>query len=399
VSQQLARSLAGLKPVTSVDGKLGLVMKYIRAVERGVAGELDVCRQLYPGIDAYVSNPYLVTGNLTRHLTSLKQHALELARDHALAQMEEATALAAEGQEDLARRRRAKGARLLYKLAPGSCAKIGAIQTPDGSVVQEPGHMARVLRDHWSQVFTTRGVDVDLLGRWVEEDAVARTEDGTTQEAMKFVQVRRKHVAIAVKRSNNSSPGPDGIPYSAWRLLGDDAIDILYEALQAMSLEDGPFWMRRRYKDFNASLLLFLPKKPIDVVDGAEVYAVDGARPLNVTNTDNRLVASAVRVAIEPVLNSLITWDQRGFLTGRSMLSNILDVEEALAHAAILNRDAVAVFYDFAAAFPSIEHALMFTYFSALGWPSWLMRIISILYYGNRCDISMGNAIVCWFWH
>ena len=129
----------------------------------GVASELDVCRQLYPGIDAYVSNPYLVTGNLTRHITSLKQHALELARDHALAQMEEAAALAAEGQEDLARRRRAKGARLLYKLAPGSCAKIWAIQTPDGSVVQEPGHMARVLRDHWSQVFTTRGVDVDLL--------------------------------------------------------------------------------------------------------------------------------------------------------------------------------------------------------------------------------------------
>ena len=132
-------------------------------------------------------------------------------------------------------------------------------------------------------------------------------------------------------------------------------------------------------------------------MDGAEVYAFDGVRPLNVTNTDNRLVASAVRVAIEPVLNSLITWGQRGFLTGRSMLSNILDVEEALAHAAILNRDAVAVFYDFAAAFPSIEHALMFTYFSALGWPSWLMRIISILYYGNRCDISMGNAIVVGF--
>ena len=101
----------------------------------------------------------------------------------------------------------------------------------------------------------------------------------------------------------------------------------------------------------------------------ADVYSPDGVRPLNVTNTDNRLIASAVRLAIEPVLANLITLDQKGFIGGRSMLSNILDVEEALGLAAVARCGALAVFYDFAAAFPSIEHALLFAYFSALEWP------------------------------
>ena len=74
------------------------------------------------------------------------------------------------------------------------------------------------------------------------------------------------------------------------------------------------------------------------------------------------------------------------------MLSNILDVEEALGLAAVARCEALAVFYDFAAAFPSIEHALLFAYFSALEWPPWLMRIIRILYIDTWCDIGMGPA-------
>ena len=49
------------------------------------------------------------------------------------------------------------------------------------------------------------------------------------------------------------------------------------------------------------------------------------------------------------------------------MLANILDAEEAMLLAAILFGDSVAVFFDFAAAFPSIEHALLFAYFQSLG--------------------------------
>ena len=79
------------------------------------------------------------------------------------------------------------------------------------------------------------------------------------------------------------------------------------------------------------------------------------------------------------------------------MLANILDAEEAMLLAAILFCDSVAVFFDVAAAFPSIEHALLFAYFQSLGWPQWLTRMISILYSGNTCDICMGKHVFLGF--
>ena len=79
----------------------------------------------------------------------------------------------------------------------------------------------------------------------------------------------------------------------------------------------------------------------------ASVYSPEGVRPLNVTNTDNRLVASSVRAAIEPTLGQLVTMDQRGFISGRSTLANILDVEEAMALATFRGIRSLSVFFDF----------------------------------------------------
>ena len=78
VSRNLSRSHTNLEAATAVGDKLGVTMKLIRAVEKGSAGEINVCRQLHTGIDGLLSNPYTVNGNLSRHLEPLKQHALEL---------------------------------------------------------------------------------------------------------------------------------------------------------------------------------------------------------------------------------------------------------------------------------------------------------------------------------
>ena len=70
-----------------------------------------------------------------------------------MAQMDDATTLASTGQDELAQRKWAKGARLLYKLTPGVCATIFGIQSREEDVVHEPAKMVDILRKHWSEVF------------------------------------------------------------------------------------------------------------------------------------------------------------------------------------------------------------------------------------------------------
>ena len=53
-------------------------------------------------------------------------------------------------------------------------------------------------------------------------------------------------------------------------------------------------------------------------------------RPLNITNTDNRIMCSAIRLHIELAIAPGVSMAQRGFIKGRPMLSNIVDIEEAM---------------------------------------------------------------------
>ena len=207
--------------------------------------------------------------------------------------------------------------------------------------------------------------------------------------------MRKKDIKRALEQSNNSAPGPDGIPYGAWRGLGDLVATVIHGAFLDLSSDEGQELMQRDYPNFNESLLFFLKKKPVDVTDeGAEVYDPEGVRPLNVTNADNRLIASAIRLVIEPVLGHLITDDQRGFITGRSMMSNLLDVDETMISIAMEGEDSIVIFYDFAAAFPPVEHSLLHSFFRHLGWPSWLLNMIKILYLCNFCQICIGGVRV-----
>ncbi len=73
-------------------------------------------------------------------------------------------------------------------------------------------------------------------------------------------------------------------------------------------------------------------------------------------NCDNRLLANAVRLRIEPIFGGWVSNMQRGFLPGRSVLSNVLDVDDGMMRTALHDEDGMAIFFDFKAAFPSVLH-------------------------------------------
>jgi hypothetical protein len=74
------------------------------------------------------------------------------------------------------------------------------------------------------------------------------------------------------------------------------------------------------------------------------------------------------------------------------MLANLVDIDEAMALTACRSDQGAAIFSDFAAVFPSVEHDLMKTVFRWLGWPPWLLTFIDILYAHNYCHIVLGGS-------
>ena len=131
--------------------------------------------------------------------------------------------------------------------------------------------------------------------------------------------------------TSSSAPGPDGVPYLAWRRLGALAVDTLFDAAVELSEEHGRDSLLEAFPldangdtAFNSASMVFIPKKTAHEANGIRYHLPGEVRPLSLVNTDNRLMANAYRLRVEPLLDKVISPAQRGFLPGRSMLSNKL---------------------------------------------------------------------------
>jgi hypothetical protein len=116
-------------------------------------------------------------------------------------------------------------------------------------------------------------------------------------------------------------------------------------------------------------------------------------RPLSIVNTDNRLMANAYRLRVEPLVAKAVSGMQRGFLPGRSMLQNVVEVDTEMRAASLSEKDPAAIFFDFAAAFPSLAHDFLHDTLEYLGLPPAFRLFVANLYFGNGCRISVGGEL------
>ena len=165
--------------------------------------------------------------------------------------------------------------------------------------------------------------------------------------------VDKEHIKQAITIAKESAPGPDGIPYRAWKKLGDLAVDVLHDVAIFMKRNDSVQFLP---EDFTQAFLCCLPKKVSGncAVHG-DFYDPQNTRPLSLVNTDNRLIANALRLVIEPLANEWVSKMQRGSLHGRSLLSNVVDVDCESMQVSLKHKRGMLMLFDFEAAFPSLS--------------------------------------------
>ena len=108
---------------------------------------------------------------------------------------------------------------------------------------------------------------------------------------------------------------------------------------------------------------------------------------------DNRLIANAVRLRIEPLFCMRISPEQRGSVSGISMLANVIDVDESMQKVSLMSEHGIAVFLDFAAAFPSLSHQFIVQVLDELELPAGLRNYIKALYFNNVCVMKVGGKL------
>jgi len=386
------------------DDGLGHTMACLKCLAEGSISRAERCISRDPTLRSLVRSPIL-PHNIGYVVHKLREHAAELARE---AIHRDTNLLANFPPDDPEEKQRFKEHILkkIKRLSPGENSSINAMMNKHNQVVTSPDEIAALLREHWQGVFQEKQVDACALQIWMEELFVKDEQGlyltGLPEKTSGRWNVRRKMVSQAIRSAKASMPGPDGIPAKAYQMLGSIAVDLLHGAIQSLSSDQGQVELIAAYgdrsppntHDFNLSLLCCLPKKAAghDPTAG-EYFSGENTRPLALVNVDNRIMASAARLTWEPLLNKYVSLQQQGFIKGRQMLGNVIDIDFHSMRVSLTKESGAVIFFDFKAAFPSVSHAFLRQSLSGIGLPEHALAFIDALYSHNNCNIAYkGNT-------
>jgi len=198
------------------------------------------------------------------------------------------------------------------------------------------------------------------------------------------------------------SAGRDGIVNAAWKHGGPHASRYIHDLLVAHT-HNLP-----RPIDINDGLFVFIPKAVAEVDQDEQAIIVRPleTRPLTLKNEDNKCVAGLVNWGISPTVRRCASKVQRGFVNGRQLVQNVVDLDFASRAGALryqasidgysfqndlsIVRDGcvgalpVLALFDFASAFPSVAHMWLRAVLVCICVPTGVLCAFDALYANNE---------------
>ena len=207
---ELADRRDNLQPTLHED-RLNACMRLIRAME---GKDRVTCNKI---LSSNTELAALAAGKTEKPLLdALRKLAWELFQKETQDKIDELRAVKDNLAEEENRRRKDTILRRMQLSLPLNREVKLVVQAHDGNIETNPKDMARALGDHWKKVFSARPTtDGATLRKWLTEHPYGIPT--MLRKDTKAWLLTQQHVEVAIKQSNNSSPGPDGIPYAAWR--------------------------------------------------------------------------------------------------------------------------------------------------------------------------------------
>jgi ribonuclease HI len=241
--------------------------------------------------------------------------------------------------------------------------------------ITDPVEMAQHAALYWGRIWEARGqapklceIREYLTGylRRVPLEALPSFPNHSHQVISPSVDMSwGELVERVITSSNNSSPGPDGVPFAAYRVLKDVCAPFILDMIiEAANGHPPP-------ERFNHGRLFLIPKD--------ESYKVLSTRPIVVNNADNRLFAKVMTAVMTPGTQAVAHSSQKGFIQGRVGSDNVTGLTELFYSHMEAKKQVHILQIDTRKAFDSIDHEYILTVLDVIGYPGWLIRVVLFL--------------------
>ena len=172
----------------------------------------------------------------------------------------------------------------------------------------------------------------------------------------------------ALMTCEDSSPGPDGIPYSVYKKYWNFMGPIITEAWNYSTEKQNLPSSNRE------SVITLLPK------EGKNLNEIKNWRPITLSNCDSKLVTKALSNRVSKTLESIMDPSQTAYVRGRSVMDNLRANFYYKEQCKKKNTNAALISLDAKKAFDSVDHQYIEETLIAYGFGPSFVNVFKTLY-------------------
>lgn len=179
----------------------------------------------------------------------------------------------------------------------------------------------------------------------------------------------------AVKNmSNFKTPGPDGLCTELYKCFWSKLKIPLWDAMRES-------WKFGFDKQMLRSLITLIGKKDRDPLD------IDNWRPISLLNVDYKIIAKTIANRLKKILPFIIDIDQKGFVPGRYIGENIMDLLGTIDYCDKQNIPSLLLSFHYRKAFDSVNLNYLDKALEFFGFGNTFRQYIRSLYEGIETSI------------
>ena len=263
---------------------------------------------------------------------------------------------------------------------------ISRLKKENGDIISDNNEILNEQKSFYEQLYTTIPVNYsepnikELETKFFEHEDENYKLNNEERDDINGKFITETEIKQALdKMKNGKTPGNDGIPREFYIAFWHDIKKSLMDSINyALQVEELSLTQRR-------GTITLLPKKEKDPL------LLKNWRPISLLNTDYKLITTVIAHRIKKFLTKIIHADQTGFIKGRYIGENILNIIQLMDYCEENDISGLFVTVDFEKAFDYLEWSFVEKSLNHFNFGENIIHWVKIIYNNiSSCILNNG---------
>ena len=185
----------------------------------------------------------------------------------------------------------------------------------------------------------------------------------------------------ALKSCKDSTPGLDGIPYSYYKIFGNELLPLILNAWEFSNITGS------LPQSQSTSVISLIPKA------GKDKHEIKNWRPISISSCDLKIITKAYSLKVGSHLKDIISESQMGYVPGRDINFNNRILRLALNFCNSSDLDYTIMSLDAQKAYDSVDHVYINNTLKAYGFPDNFIMAVNVLHNNLQAQVQINGYL------